>query len=137
MDTGNKYERLFSHIDYLLDSSIEDLQKIIDENSEMNKSNDAHVVSDEHVVSNESISDGTNVSNESVINKIKRCNVEKCNKKIKSIEYITNKCKCQLLFCNKHKMPEQHDCKFNYIEHGKNSIKIKNPIVVNSKIDKI
>lgn len=148
MDTGNNYERIFNHIDYLLDSSIEDLQKIIDEYSpnQMIQQNDTKNINSEHVdADTKSGSINADTKSESVdvndITKVKhkrkRCNVDTCNKKLKSIEHITNKCKCQLVFCYEHKMPESHNCQFNYIEHGRNTIKNKNPVVINDKIDKI
>lgn len=43
-----------------------------------------------------------------------RCNAENCKCKISLTQQITNKCKCGLLFCNKHKMPEQHKCTYDW-----------------------
>tara|TARA_R110002074_G_scaffold302662_2_gene473872 strand:- start:3094 stop:3288 length:195 start_codon:yes stop_codon:yes gene_type:complete len=54
-----------------------------------------------------------------------------CNKKIKLISFL---CKCNEIFCIKHKNPEDHNCKFNYQEFGKKQIKEKNPLIINKKI---
>ena len=43
-----------------------------------------------------------------------RCNAENCRCKITLTQQITNKCKCGMLYCNKHKMPEQHKCTFDW-----------------------
>ena len=43
-----------------------------------------------------------------------RCKAENCKCKISLTQQITNKCKCGLLFCNKHKMPEQHKCTYDW-----------------------
>ena len=43
-----------------------------------------------------------------------RCKAENCKCKISLTQQITNKCKCGLLFCNKHKMPEQHKCSYDW-----------------------
>ena len=43
-----------------------------------------------------------------------RCKAENCRCKISLTQQITNQCKCGLLFCNKHKMPEQHKCTYNW-----------------------
>jgi predicted nucleic acid binding AN1-type Zn finger protein len=44
-----------------------------------------------------------------------------CKKKINTVKTITNKCKCNNLFCDKHLFYKDHDCKFNYIEEFKNN----------------
>ena len=40
-----------------------------------------------------------------------RCRHENCNKKLKLLYF---ECKCGLAFCLKHKMPELHNCTFDY-----------------------
>ena len=44
----------------------------------------------------------------------KRC--YHCNKKIKLMEYT---CRCDEIFCQKCRMPESHECKFDYKNNGK------------------
>ncbi len=43
-----------------------------------------------------------------------RCKAKDCRCKITLTQQITNKCKCGNLYCNKHKMPEEHDCTFDW-----------------------
>ncbi len=40
-----------------------------------------------------------------------RCCHENCNKKLNILCF---ECKCGLVFCLKHKMPELHNCTFDY-----------------------
>lgn len=56
-----------------------------------------------------------------------------CNKKT----LMTFECKCNKIFCNKHRMPEDHDCTFDFKSHGKNKLKINNPKIINDKLDKL
>lgn len=56
-----------------------------------------------------------------------------CNKRI----LIHFECKCNNFFCIKHRYPEVHNCNFNYIEHNKEKLKINNPLIIGSKINKI
>lgn len=66
--------------------------------------------------------------------KSKRCYF--CNKKVGLIEY---KCRCseEHLFCVKHKLPNQHDCKFDFKEHYKNQIELRNPKIEFEKLNSI
>ena len=45
-----------------------------------------------------------------------------CTKKIKLVEVISNKCKCDNSFCSKCKYPNEHNCTYKYskIELNKN-----------------
>jgi len=51
-----------------------------------------------------------------------RCKAENCRCKISLTQEITNKCKCGKLFCNKHKMPEQHNCTYDWTQIQTNFI---------------
>ena len=42
-----------------------------------------------------------------------RCQHVDCNKKIPLMMRVI-KCKCNLLFCSKHRLPETHNCKYDY-----------------------
>lgn len=59
-----------------------------------------------------------------------RCSFEGCRKKITMLNQF--KCRCDLIFCTKHKLPEFHNCKYDF----KND-KIKLEKVVADKINKI
>ena len=55
-------------------------------------------------------------------NKKKRCPFKNCKKKLQ----LTNMpCRCGIIYCNGHRLPEQHDCNYNYKE-GREDILIKN-----------
>ena len=64
-----------------------------------------------------------------------RCNQSECRKKLN----ITNgfPCRCQKVFCAKHRHPETHTCTFNYKEEGRKMLEEANPIVTFPKLPKI
>ena len=64
--------------------------------------------------------------------KKKRCPV--CNKKLKLVNF---KCKCDKIFCALHRMPEQHNCLYDFKTEGRDRIRKDNPRVVAEKIRKI
>ena len=45
------------------------------------------------------------------------CSHSKCRKKIDIVQRLTNKCICEKIFCNEHRLPEKHDCTYDYIKH--------------------
>lgn len=59
-----------------------------------------------------------------------RCSFAGCNKKVGMLNQF--KCRCDLMFCSIHKLPEDHNCQYNY----KND-KIKLEKVVAEKLIKI
>lgn len=73
-----------------------------------------------------------NKINNKTNNKI--CNFENCNKKIRITDI---ECKCKLIFCKLHRLPEYHNCSYNF-----NSDELKRKIINSleckgSKITKI
>jgi len=42
------------------------------------------------------------------------CADKDCNKKIKLTEQVMGKCRCNNTYCLLHRMPESHDCSFNF-----------------------
>jgi len=56
------------------------------------------------------------------------CSFETCNKKISLSISLIGKCKCEKIFCVKHRHSEQHFCDYNY----KNEIN-KEDIIENNK----
>ena len=62
----------------------------------------------------------------------KRC--YHCNKKIKLIEYA---CRCNEIFCQKCRMPESHNCTFDYKNKGKTQLAQNLPLVKCDKVIKI
>jgi predicted nucleic acid binding AN1-type Zn finger protein len=76
-----------------------------------------------------------NIINNSVnvVPKKKRCSG--CNKKLAlASEFI---CKCNGIFCNKHRYPDMHNCTFDHKGEWSKSIQAKNPHVINEKLSKI
>uniref|UniRef100_A0A6C0J489 AN1-type domain-containing protein n=1 Tax=viral metagenome TaxID=1070528 RepID=A0A6C0J489_9ZZZZ len=55
----------------------------------------------------------------------KRTKCNNCNLKVKGINIITNKCQCNLVFCTKCRLPENHGCTFNF----NNKINLKKKLV--------
>lgn len=43
-----------------------------------------------------------------------RCAFDNCKNKIKNIDKIIGKCRCDKIFCHIHRLPETHDCSYNY-----------------------
>jgi predicted nucleic acid binding AN1-type Zn finger protein len=72
---------------------------------------------------------------EKLVNKKKnRCPVKNCSKKLKLTDTL---CRCQLKFCGKHRLPENHSCDFDFKTTGKDQLKKENEVITTSKIDKI
>lgn len=46
-------------------------------------------------------------------------------------------CRCESVFCQKHILPENHECTFDYKEHGRNVIKKLNPGCKADKVNRI
>lgn len=68
-------------------------------------------------------------------NKTKKPRCLLCNKKLKLHELFL--CKCNNYYCTKHKLPEKHQCNFDFKKTAKEMIKKNNPLVVNNKVIKI
>lgn len=57
-----------------------------------------------------------------------------CNKKIKFMEY---NCKCDKIFCVKCRIPETHNCSFDFKKEGKELLRDSLVKVTNEKVIKI
>ncbi len=64
--------------------------------------------------------------------KKKRC--FECNKKLKLFPI---KCKCNNVFCEKHRYAENHICSYNYKEQYKKELDKNNNLILSTKILKI
>ena len=42
------------------------------------------------------------------------CSHKDCKKKLSLVETQIGICRCKMMFCSKHKLPEQHDCNFKF-----------------------
>ncbi|XP_027359555.1 zinc finger A20 and AN1 domain-containing stress-associated protein 7-like [Abrus precatorius] len=66
----------------------------------------------------------------SVKDKKKRC--KSCNKKVGLIGF---ECRCGDVFCGKHRHPEEHDCKVDFKEIGRQALAKQNPICIGDKLE--
>jgi len=63
-----------------------------------------------------------------------KCNFEGCAKKI---AVIVGDCKfCQKKFCTQHRLPEDHDCEFDFMSKDREKLKKANPLVTATKLVK-
>ena len=46
-------------------------------------------------------------------------------------------CSCGFTFCKAHRLPEHHDCEYNFAEVSKKNLAKANPVVKHDKIEKI
>jgi len=62
-----------------------------------------------------------------------------CKKKLKTVQLITNKCRCNNIYCNEHLFYKNHNCSFNYVNDFKitNSSNLRNTLELDNKIIKI
>ncbi|CAF0778368.1 unnamed protein product [Didymodactylos carnosus] len=72
------------------------------------------------------------LSASSVDRKKKRCLT--CNKKLTLTDYP---CRCGGHYCSLHRYANEHQCTFDYKEHGQNEIRRNMPVVQGDKITKI
>jgi len=64
----------------------------------------------------------------------KKCEFQHCNKKLKLTDF---KCRCEHIYCQKHRYAEQHNCTYDYRNMGKILIEKENPKIGNQKINQI
>ena len=43
-----------------------------------------------------------------------RCCIKGCKKKINSVDEIIATCRCGNKYCSKHRLPEMHNCKYDF-----------------------
>ena len=44
----------------------------------------------------------------------KVCAYQSCNKKLKKVDQIMGKCRCENIYCSQHRLPESHMCTIVY-----------------------
>ena len=64
----------------------------------------------------------------------KYCALDKCNRRLTLTDMA---CRCEKIFCTKHRIPEAHACQFNYKAVVKEILKEQNPQVTPEKVSKI
>jgi len=57
-----------------------------------------------------------------------------CTKKLSLVEMTVNKCKCQHVFCKKHKENIQHNCSYNFFTANCNLLKDNLILIKNEKV---
>lgn len=57
-----------------------------------------------------------------------------CTKRAGIMAY---KCKCEYTYCKKHRLPENHNCEFDFVKEGKQMLTKANPNIQNDKIERI
>lgn len=57
-----------------------------------------------------------------------------CKRSLTLVEASTGKCKCDNVFCKKHKLPEDHECSYNFHENFKKELKETMQVVKESKV---
>jgi predicted nucleic acid binding AN1-type Zn finger protein len=67
-------------------------------------------------------------------NKSSRCSCDGCSKKVGIIPFV---CRCEKQFCIKHRMPETHNCLYDYKTNGKQKLTEENKCIEFQKILKI
>eukprot|EP00054_Salpingoeca_dolichothecata_P003034 m.25009 g.25009 ORF g.25009 m.25009 type:complete len:167 (+) comp13493_c0_seq1:195-695(+) len=56
-----------------------------------------------------------------------------CGKSLSKVQQMTNKCRCDLMFCDAHRDASKHSCTFNYKDLGRKEAGDKNPKLDESK----
>lgn len=63
-----------------------------------------------------------------------RCQYIDCSRKLKLTSF---QCRCEKIFCENHRIPESHNCNFDYKTLGKKQLQNANIQVIHEKIIKI
>jgi len=63
--------------------------------------------------------------------------VNKCGKCSKKVSLLGYTCKCGSTFCKSHRLPEEHDCEFDFRQAAKAQLAKENPNITASKLEKI
>ena len=67
-------------------------------------------------------------------NYFSKCSLFGCGKKL---GLLPNLCRCDKAFCFKHRLPETHECKYDYKNNGKKQLNEENKCIIFNKILKI
>jgi len=87
---------------------------------------------DSNLSNAENVNSGSDSENSDTQVDLSRC--FECKKKV---GIYGTKCKCDHVFCGKHRYSDQHNCKYDYQESGKKRLKEMNPQVKSEKVTKI
>lgn len=62
---------------------------------------------------------------------------ERCDFCQRRTKMMSFRCRCGMLLCSKHRLPECHKCEYDYKEYGKESIATANPKIIAEKVTAI
>jgi len=68
--------------------------------------------------------------------KVVQSEPNKCFKCVKKVGLLGFQCSCELTFCKFHRLPEDHDCSYDFTRVAKERLMKDNPVVKASKIDR-
>jgi predicted nucleic acid binding AN1-type Zn finger protein len=51
-----------------------------------------------------------------------RCQLTSCNIKVPTLFVETNRCRCGQTYCNKHRLPELHQCSWDFKKSGREEL---------------
>ncbi|XP_076337095.1 AN1-type zinc finger protein 6-like [Tachypleus tridentatus] len=104
--------------------------------SEPQPSGSQDIGSEDTSVSSDTFVSDTTQSEESTPkdNKKKKNRCQLCRKKVGLTGF---ECRCGGLFCSVHRYVNEHNCSFDYKQHGAQEIRKNNPLVVGEKVQKI
>lgn len=63
--------------------------------------------------------------------------VSRCYKCERKLSLVPFKCKCEHSFCSRHRLPEEHECGFDYKAEALVRLSKSNPVVIAEKVNKI
>ena len=63
--------------------------------------------------------------------------LEHCGNCQKTLGIYGFLCKCEAMYCKKHRLPESHQCSYDFAAEGRKQLQKNNPIVAKEKIEKI
>ena len=118
----------------------ESIKKIGETKLELKKSNEdekknINIVSNSNKEEKKKLKKVLSVNSKKKKRKKNRCFFPECNKKLTSVELLTNKCKCNNYFCKKHLLNTKHNCNYDYQKDKMESIKLKNPKIEFDKLN--
>ncbi|KAI9503382.1 hypothetical protein BX070DRAFT_183546, partial [Coemansia spiralis] len=50
-----------------------------------------------------------------------------CRARVALVKQTTNKCRCEYVFCDSHRLPDQHDCEFDFMTRERKTLEKNNP----------
>lgn len=62
---------------------------------------------------------------------------DRCAQCQKKLGLSNFKCKCEFVFCSKHRLPEEHNCTFDHKAVGIRKLSQENPLVQGEKFNKL